>query len=347
MSVVSSNEDIPASFVDEEDLEDFMTRPSQALIDDLAGLDGDFMILGVSGKMGPTLARLAKRAAPGKSVIGVARFSESGIRDRLENWGVETIKADLMDRKALNELPKPKNIIFMAGRKFGSSGSEELTWAMNVHCPALVAEAFRDQRIVAFSTACVYPFVPVSSGGATEDLAPNPPGEYAQSCVGRERMFQYFSKKFGTPGRLIRLSYAIDLRYGVLFDVAYAVQRGEPVDVTMGHANVIWQGEANEQALRALRQCSTPTSPLNVSGSQITSIRWLAEQFSDRLGKPPHIIGKESETAWLINTSDARALFGESVVPMARLIDWVADWVAQGKVSLGKPTHYEARDGTY
>ena len=347
MSAILKADDLPVSFHDEEALEDYMTRPSQALIDDLAGLDGDIMILGVSGKMGPTLARLAKRAAPGKTVIGVARYSETGIRNRLDNWGVETIKADLMDREALGDLPKPKNIIFMAGRKFGSSGSEELTWAMNVHCPALVAEAFRVQRIVAFSTACVYPFVPVSSGGATEDLTPNPPGEYAQSCVGRERMFQYFSKQYGTPGRLIRLSYAIDLRYGVLFDVADAVHRGAPIDVTMGHANVIWQGEANEQALRALRHCTTPTSPLNVSGSQVISIRWLAEQFGDRLGKPPHIIGEESETAWLINTDQSRALFGESLVPMAMLIDWVADWVAQGQASLGKPTHFEARDGTY
>jgi nucleoside-diphosphate-sugar epimerase len=347
MSTILSIDDLPVSFVDEAELEEFMTRPSRALIVDLAGLDGDIMILGVSGKMGPTLARLAKRAAPGKTVIGVARFSETGIRDRLDGWGVETIQADLMDREALGELPKPKNIIFMAGRKFGSSGSAELTWAMNVHCPALVAEAFRDQNIVAFSTACVYPFVPVSSGGAKEDLAPNPPGEYAQSCVGRERMFQYFSKLYGTPGRLIRLSYAIDLRYGVLFDVADAVQRGEPIDVTMGHANVIWQGEANEQALRALGHCTAPTSPLNVSGSQTISIRRLAEQFGDRLGKPPQIIGEESETAWLINSGQSRALFGESLVPMARLIDWIADWVAQGQVNLGKPTHFEARDGAY
>ncbi len=347
MSAILDINDLPMSFVDEVELEEFMTRPSRALIDDLAGLDGAIMILGVGGKMGPTLARLAKRAAPEKTVIGVARYSETGIRDRLDSWGVETIKADLLDREALKDLPKPKNIIFMAGRKFGSSGSEELTWAMNVHCPALVAEEFRDQRIVAFSTACVYPFVPVSSGGAKEDVAPNPPGEYAQSCVGRERMFQYFSRQYGTPGRLIRLSYAIDLRYGVLFDVADAVWRGEPIDVAMGYANVIWQGEANEQVLRALRHCTAPTSPLNVSGSQTTSIRWLAEQFGDRLGKPPQIIGEESETAWLINTDESKALFGESLVPMVTLIDWVAEWVAQGQVNLGKPTHFEARDGAY
>lgn len=347
MSAQSSIGEIPVSFADEEALEDYMTRPSRALMDDLAAIDGDIMILGVSGKMGPTLARLAKRAAPEKTVIGVARFSEAGIREHLDSWGIETLQADLLDRDALVDLPKPKNIIFMAGRKFGSRGSEELTWAMNVHCPALVAEAFRDQRIVAFSTACVYPFVPIFSGGATEDLAPDPPGEYAQSCIGRERMFQYFSVKYGTPGRLIRLSYAIDLRYGVLFDVATAVHRGDPIDVTMGHANVIWQGEANEQALRALRHCTTPTSPLNVSGSQVTSIRRLAEQFGDRLGKPPEIIGEESETAWLINTDKAEALFGSSRVPMATLIDWVAEWVVHDKANFGKPTHFEARDGSY
>ena len=342
-----SPDNLPASFTDEEALEEFMTRPSQALIDDLAAVDGDIMVLGVGGKMGPTLARLAKRAAPDKNIIGVARFSEPGLPDRLNDWGIETIKADLLDRDALADLPKPKNVIFMAGRKFGSTGSEELTWAMNVHCPALVAEAFRESRIVAFSTTCVYPFVPVSSGGALEDLAPNPPGEYAQSCVGRERLFQHFSKRHDTPGCLIRLSYAIDMRYGVLFDVASAVFQGDPVDVSMGHANVIWQGDANAQVLRSLRHCAAPTWPLNVSGSEVTSIRWLAEEFADRLQVSANVVGEEAESAWLIKTDKARALFGGPLVPMDKMIDWVADWVSRGQANLGKPTHFEARDGAY
>ncbi|MFP6732462.1 MAG: NAD(P)-dependent oxidoreductase [Rhodospirillales bacterium] len=347
MSDLLNPSELPNSFVDEDALDEFMTRPSRALIDDLEAIDGDIMVLGVGGKMGPTLARLAKRAAPDKNVIGVARFSEPSLPAKLKTWDIETIKADLLDRDALAKLPKPKNIVFMAGRKFGSTGSEEFTWAMNVHCPALVAEAFHHSRIISFSTICVYPFAPVSSGGPTEDMPPNPPGEYAQSCIGRERMFQHFSKQFDTPGCIIRLSYAIDMRYGVLFDVANAVFSEEPLDVTMGHANVIWQGDANAQALRALGHCETPAWPLNVSGSAVTSIRWLAEEFGNRLGKTPVVTGEEAETAWLANTDKAQALFGQPLVPMDKMIDWVADWVSKGNVSLDKPTHFEARDGAY
>lgn len=328
-------------------MEEFLTRPNQALIDDLQSLEGDIMVLGISGKMGPTLARLAKRAAPGKTITGVARFTDHSVQQKLADWDIETIKCDLINKDMLAELPKVKNIVFMAGRKFGSSGSEELTWAMNVLCPAMVAEAFPNANIVSFSTACVYPFVPVNSKGASEELALNPPGEYAQSCVGRERMFQYFSKKLGTPGCQLRLSYAIDLRYGVLLDVAKAVLNGEEIDVTMGHANVIWQGDANTQALRALLHCKTPTWALNISGSQITSIRWLAERFGEKLNRPANIVGEEAKTSWLINTSRAQALFGQPTISIEQMIDWVADWVLRGQASLGKPTHFEVRDGNY
>ena len=338
----------PTHFETEQALEDFLATPTQALVDDLAKVDGDLLILGVGGKMGPTLARLARNAMPaGRRVIAVARFSEPDVRAMLEGHGVETIACDLLDAAALAALPKCPNVVFMAGRKFGADANNPLTWAMNTHVPALVAEAFKASRIVAFSTACVYPFVPVIGQGAAEDLAPNPPGEYANSCVGRERMFEYFSQLHGTPGRLFRLSYAIDLRYGVLADVAQKVWRGEPVDVTMGHVNVIWQGDANAQALRCLAAATVPTSPLNVSGPETTSIRWLAEEFGRRFAKPVQITGTEAPTAWLMNTGEAERLFGYPQVPLAQQIGWVADWIAREQRLYGKPTKFESRDGKY
>jgi hypothetical protein len=235
----------------------------------------------------------------------------------------------------------------MAGRKFGAEDDLSLTWAMNAHVPALVAQAFAGSRIVAFSTGCVYPFVPVSGKGSGEDMAPNPPGEYAQSCVGRERMFEYFSRKFSTPGRLFRLNYAIDMRYGVLHDIASKVLAGEPIDVSLGHVNFIWQGDASAQALRCLAHCDTPTSPVNVSGHEILAVRGLAVKFGQRFGCDPIIVGTEEPTAWLTDTSQAVKLFGLPIVDTDRLIRWTADWVARSMPSLGKPTKYEVRDGRY
>jgi len=336
---------LPTRFADVAELEDFMTRPSAELERDLAGID-EIMVLGIGGKMGPTLARMARRA--GKRVIGVARFSESGLRDKLTAWGIECIACDLLERASLERLPRARNVVFMAGHKFGAAGNPSLTWAMNVGVPFMVAEAFRDSRIVAFSTACVYPYAPITGRGADESVPTTPPpGDYAASCVGREQAFLFGSQRYGTSGRLMRLEYAIDMRYGVLHDVAAKVFAGQPVDISMGHVNVLWQGEANEQALRLLAHCTTPTSPINVSGAEVISVRSLAQEFGKRFGKQPTITGKEAPTAWLVDTAAAQRLLGPPRVPLAAMLDWQADWIARGMPDLGKPTHFETRDGKY
>jgi nucleoside-diphosphate-sugar epimerase len=338
---------LPDRFRDVDHLEDVMSAPSGALSADMARIPGDIIILGVGGKIGPTLARLAKRAAPGKRVVGVARFSEKGLRERLTAWGIECIEADLLDRAQIAALPKLPNVVFMAGRKFGSAGAEDLTWAMNSHVPALVAEAYAASRIVSYSSGCVYPYVDVTKGGATEATPAVPPsGIYAYSCVAREAMFTHFSRVNKTPGRLVRLNYAIDMRYGVLFDIAMRVHTGTPLNLTMGYVNVIWQGDANEYVLRALGHCTVPASPLNVSGPQ-QRVRRLAEEFGKRLGKKPVLKGVEAPDAWLINTSELVRLMGEPHVSLDQMIDWVADWVSRGLPSLGKDTHFDTRDGTF
>ena len=338
---------LPERIDDVDALQALMSRPTPGLAEDLARAPGDILVLGGAGKMGPTLAAMAKAAAPDRRVLGAARFSEPGLRDWLAGRGVETVACDLLDPVAIAGRPRLPNVVYMAGRKFGAEGDLALTWAMNAHVPALVAQAFPVSRIVSFSTGCVYPFVPVSGTGATEETPPDAPGEYAQSCIGRERMFEYFSGRLGTPGRLFRLNYAIDMRYGVLFDIAAKGAAGRPVDVTMGHVNVIWQGDACAQALRCLAHCTVPASPINVSGPEILSVRDLARRFGERLGREPIVTGPQAETAWLTDTTLAQRLFGPPVVGLDHMIAWTADWVARSMPSHGKPTKFEVRDGRY
>jgi hypothetical protein len=337
----------PDRIADEAMLEEVMSRPDPALVEDLAAVPGDIMVLGAGGKMGPTLCRLAKRADPARRVIAVARRSEPGLRERLEAWGIECLSAELTDRAALAALPDAPNLVFMAARKFGASGAPEQTWAMNVLLPAMVAERWAAARIVFFSSGNVLPLVPVLSGGADEGVDPAPVGEYAASVLGRERVFQHAGATRGTPGFGIRLNYAIDLRYGVLHDVASKVAAGQPVPLAMGHANVIWQGDANAWTLRGLRHAAPDCPIVNVTGPETVSIRWLAERFAERLDRPLHFAGEERPDALLSNAARAFTIFGYPRVPLLRMVDWVADWVARGGRALGKPTKFEVRDGRF
>ncbi|WP_462410471.1 NAD-dependent epimerase/dehydratase family protein [Neobacillus sp. Marseille-QA0830] len=334
-----------------DELEEFMSAPSDALIEDMKRLDGNILILGVGGKMGPTLAKLAKRAidAAGvsKRVIGVSRFSSGTLKQELEAAGIETIAADLLDEEQLNSLPFEKNIVYMAGNKFGTTGNEHFTWAMNTYLPGRVAEHFKGARIVAFSTGNVYPLVPVLRGGCDESVAPNPVGEYGQSSLGRERVFTYFSHRDQTPLAIFRLNYAIDMRYGVLHEIAKSVFHQRPIDLSMGHVNVIWQGDANEYALRSLVIANTPPEILNVTGPETLSVRWLATEFGKLLGIEPVFAGVENETALLNNSSKAHKLFGYPRVSIREMINWTAEWVANDGETINKPTHFQERKGQF
>lgn len=333
------------------DLEDQLSQPTEHLLETWRTLDGDLLVLGAGGKMGPTLARMARRASDqlgqARRVIAVSRFSSPEAANELRRHGVETVSADLTARAAVDRLPDAPNVVFMAGQKFGTAQEPGLTWVMNTLVPAIVAERYAKSRIVIFSTGCVSSLARVDGPGAREDDPLDPPGEYANSCVGRERIFTHFARQHGTAALLFRLSYAIDLRYGVLHDVARKVARGEPVDVTMGYANVIWQGDANARALQCLAHVATPPMALNVTGRERVSIRALALRFGELLGRPPVITGDEAPTAWLFDASRSFDLLGPAEVSLEAMIDATARWVRGGGVSLGKPTHFEARDGRY
>jgi hypothetical protein len=329
-----------------------LLQPSDDLVADIAKVDGDIIILGVGGKMGPGLARVAKQAVNkagiNKKIIGVARFTEIGLQEELNEAGIETYKADLLNDEELQALPQVKNVLYLAGLKFGTEGNQPLTWAMNSYLPGRVAEKYKDSNIVAFSTGNVYPMVPVTSQGATEYLTPEPVGEYAQSCLGRERLFQYFSSKNNTPVLIYRLNYANDVTYGVLLEVAKAVKEKQPVDLAMATANVIWQGDANEIAIRCLNHCTVPAKILNVTGPEIVSIKWLAEQFGKMLGVTPLFINEEQQqTAYLSNAAECSRLFGYPKVTLIQMMELVKEWLNQNRKIINKPSHYSERKGKY
>lgn len=339
---------LPDRFRDEAHLEKFLSTPTRGLVEDFAKLDGDILVLGVAGKIGPTLAMMAKRAAPSKRIIGVARFSDADVKRRLDAAGVETIACDLLDREAVARLPEVANIVYMAGKKFGVTGGEPFAWAMNAVVPAYVGERLRGTRFVAFSTLCVYPFSPVAGAGATpDDTAPTPLGEYANGCVARERVFQYFSEKTNSPGRLARLNYAIDCRYGVLSDIAQWVRSGTPIDIRTGVANCIWQGDAVSHILRCLGHGTVPARAINIGAPQTVNVRAAALRFGELFGKEPIFTGTEQPTAWHNDCSEAQSLFGEPVINLDTMIRWNADWLQRGMPLHHKPTHYEERAGNF
>jgi nucleoside-diphosphate-sugar epimerase len=328
-----------------------LLQPSADLVTDIAKLKGDIIILGVGGKMGPGLARVARQAVDKagvkKRIIGVARFSEAGLQAELNGEGIETISADLLVEDQLQALPEVDNVLYLAGTKFGTSGNESFTWAMNAYLPGRVAQKFKNSRIVVFSTGNVYPMVPVVGGGATEDMAPEPIGEYGQSCLGRERIFQYFAARNNTPILLYRLNYANDVTYGVLLEVAKSVKEKKPIDLSMGSASVIWQGDANEIAIRALQHCTVPAKILNVTGPETVSLRWLAGEFGQMLGEAPVFVNEEQPTALISNAAESFRLFGYPKVTLKVMMEVVLEWLVQGRKTMNKPTHYSERTGKF
>lgn len=332
-------------------LETRLTKPSAKLIEDIKNIDGDIMMLGIGGKMGPSMGKLAaaavKEAGINKRIIGVSRFSDAKARQELEDAGIETIACDLLNDEELSKLPDVKNVIYLAGHKFGTVGNEGFTWAMNAYLPGRVSEKFRKSNIVAFSSGNVLPFVPVTSGGVAEETTPEPIGEYAQSCLGRERIFEHFSKTNNTPMLIYRLNYAVDFRYGVLMEIAKSVLSGKPIDLRTENVNVIWQGDANEIAIRSLLHCSSPAKFLNVTGPETLSIKWVAEEFGRKFNKKPVYEYEAEGTALLNNAAECHKLFGYPQVTIKEIIDITAIWLTQGGDEFGKATHFQERGGKF
>ncbi|MFC1528374.1 NAD-dependent epimerase/dehydratase family protein [Candidatus Latescibacterota bacterium] len=334
----------------EDELDDFLSFPQKETVELLKRLEGDFMILGIGGKMGPTLGIMLVKAlgkvGVRKKVYGVSRFTDKDLLVKLEKWGITCIRCDLLKPDEVVNLPDVKNIIYMAGRKFGKVGTDYLYWAMNTIAPAHTAMRFSDSNIVVFSTGSIYDLWPSDSSGPGETDSFFSLGEYANSCLGRERIFEYYSRKNGTKVLLFRLNYAIDLRYGVLYEVGKQVYEGKPINLEMGYANVIWQGDANNYAIRCLEHVASPPEVLNITGDKI-SIRDAAGQFGELMGKEPVVTGKEAQTALLSDNSKMKKIFGEPSTSLSQMINWIAHWILKDGRSLGKPTHFQTRNGQF
>lgn len=334
-----------------EDVLNNYLKPSQQLIQDITKIKGDILILGAGGKMGPAMAKLAKGAINesgiSKKVIAVSRFSDESVWRDLNNNGVETIKADLLNQADLDKIPNVSNIIYLAGHKFGTLGNEPYTWIMNTFLPGSVANKFKESNIVVFSSGNIYPLSYVGNGGVTENISPSPIGEYAQSCLGRERVFQHFSKNNNTPILLFRLNYANDVSYGILLEIAKSVYEEKEIDLRMGNVNVIWQGDANEIAIRALLHCSVPSKLLNVTGPETISVKWLAEEFGKLFNITPIFKNSENPDALLSNAAECFKLFGYPNVSLMQMIELIGRWVTEGGDTIDKPTHFQEREGKF
>lgn len=344
-------QNLPRTIDDVEQLEDLLSEPSPAVVELLGRIDGNFIVLGVGGKMGPSLARMLRRAADQsgrpRKIFGVSRFTSAELPARLRGWGVEPVAVDLLEPDALSGLPDAANVIFMAGMKFGTTGQQARTWAINTWLPGMIARRFRDSRLVVFSTGNVYPMVAVHGGGCAESDETAPVGDYAMSCLGRERVFEHFSRELKIPMAVIRLNYAVELRYGVLVDIGQRVWAGEAVDVTMGNFNAIWQADASAMAIAALAHAASPPTVLNVTGPETLSVRAIARELGILMGKVPVFRGAEMGTALLNDASRSIGLFGYPRVSTRRLLEWIADWICRGNPTLGKPTHFQTRDGKF
>lgn len=338
---------LPETLRDTDHLEDLLSEPTPGVVEALSRTDADLLILGAAGKMGPSLARMAKRAAPHRRVVAVSRFSSPGSEETFTRHGVETWRADLLDPAQLAALPDASEIVYMAGMKFGSTGNEALTWAMNAYLPGMVCQRYPGSRIVAFSTGNVYPLTPLARGGSVETDPPGPVGEYAMSCLGRERILEHFSRTLDIRVSILRLNYAVEMRYGVPVDIARKVWNDDPVPLAMGSANVLWQGDANAMALQSFDLADSPATVLNLAGPEQLSVRRMAAFFGERMGRTPVFDGEEAGSALLSNGQLLLERCGNPRVPVRRLLAWIADWVARGGDSLGKPTHFEARDGKF